>query len=848
VNSKGSRRRARATAIAVVALALFGLAASAAAREGLLDPSFGHNGTVLTGIGVHPAGHSQQIVGLAVGADASTVIGARDPRGGFTIERLLADGSLDPGFGSDGQVATSIRTDALALAPDGSVVVVGSVGGGEPGQDLGILRYRPDGSIDRGFGRKGLVRLDRGLREEGEAVAVEPDGTIVVGVASFCEEGDHDCRWEGHSRVLLVRLRADGKVLGTSVYPRARLANAVAAGANGQLALAVEYYYRADQQIVRFGANGARLTSFGKDGAVSTGSRSESGAVDLLENGKVVLAGFGLGGGGLRQLTANGDADTGFGNGGTATCAPAEASYEHGVASVAAMPDGRLLAAGGAKECGLVRYLPQGTPDPGFGSGGRVDSSVAIGGPAQALASGPGETAVVARWQDGVGIRLARYRADGSLDPGFGDGGAATVPSSTPTYDSASALLALPQGKLLAVGTAACADGSCGDFALARYRRDGRLDRGFGQGGVVTTDPEGVGFATAAAIQPNRRIVVVGGSAERVAGELVKGRLALARYLPDGGLDPSFAGDGVLTVASPVGDEIAANAVAIARNGDIVVAGRSSCDHSDQCGKRYCSECGKFLVARFHPDGAPVAGFGRDGIVTVDVGHSDENHDTARAVAIQPDGKIVAAGESYLGGFGLLRLFPNGKLDRSFGRRGAVSTSFSVRLRDDGGKSFLVEVDRPGRAMTLTPNGEILVAGGRDAGGRGKAVNHGVIVRYRSNGEIDRRFGHKGDLDLPFGIGDVALDRCGRIVAAGGYTPKRGVDRFGVTRRLPSGALDRSFSRGGIEVGVGVGEDSHANALALGHGDVVLAGVAETESQGDDFALVAVRDAGACRR
>jgi uncharacterized delta-60 repeat protein len=367
----------------------------------------------------------------------------------------------------------------------------------------------------------------------------------------------------------------------------------------------------------------------------------------------------------------------------------------------------------------------------------------------------------------------------------------------------------------------------------------------------VKTEPDGVGVAAAAAIQPDGRIVVVGGSGEREYGELKQERLAVARFLPNGHLDSSFGGGGIVTVPSASGENVQANAVAIARNGDIVVAGGASCDDSERCGGRYCSECGEFVIARLRPGGSLARNFGRGGTLRVDIGRSSEDHDAARAVAIEPNGKIVVAGRTYLGGFGLLRLTADGRRDPTFGRHGIVRTRFYVRLRDSKGKAFKISVNRPATSLALTAGGKIVVAGGTDYRGRRGRIyrNHGAVVRYLPSGAIDRSFGKGGRIDTGrLAVNALTLDRCGRLVLAGGFNPRKGVDRFGIARRLPSGAPDRSFARGVAQLAVGSEEDSFANGVALSRGAVVAGGVGGHEGGGTDFALVALRGRGGCRR
>ena len=147
----------------------------------------------------------------------------------------------------------------------------------------------------------------------------------------------------------------------------------------------------------------------------------------------------------------------------------------------------------------------------------------------------------------------------------------------------------------------------------------GELDTSFGRDGWVTTGFAGRSSgASAVAIQADGRIVAVG-----TAWRLFP-RSALARYTRKGNLDPSFGGDGRVSVAFR-GDSSALD-VAIQSNGKIVVVGQD----------RF-----KFGVARFKSDGTLDRSFGGDGEVITGF---DGSSATAHAVAIQANGKIVVAG------------------------------------------------------------------------------------------------------------------------------------------------------------------------------------------------------------
>ncbi len=215
---------------------------------------------------------------------------------------------------------------------------------------------------------------------------------------------------------------------------------------------------------------------------------------------------------------------------------------------------------------------------------------------------------------------------DGSLDPTFSTDGKVTTDFAG-GFDEAFAVALQPDGKIVAAGGAVVGS-SPFDFALTRYNPDGSLDPTFGTDGKATTDFGGTDEALAMALQPDGKIVAAGqaftGSSPDFAVDF-----AVARYNPDGSLDSTFGTGGKVTTDFAGFD--AARAVALQPNGKIVAAGGSSFD---------------FAVARYKKHGSLDPSFGPGGKVTTDFASST---DVARAVALQPDGKIVAAGDAATG-------------------------------------------------------------------------------------------------------------------------------------------------------------------------------------------------------
>lgn len=421
--------------------------------------------------------------------------------------------------------------------------------------------------------------------------------------------------------------------------------------------------------------------------------------------------------------------------------------------ALAVQPDGKLVLAGTAGTgnrlaFALARYLPEGGLDPAFGTGGKLTTHFKgspsyarflAGAYARGIAIQPDGKLVAAGVVSIGGLTrvrldyaLARYHADGSLDRTFGVEGTVTTQIDQNTYNVPTLALQ-PDGKLIVAGEALVGDRTV--FALVRYLPDGSLDRTFGAGGKVTTDfaagrsasSFAPSFVRAVAVQPDGKLVAAG---FHVAGG--RDHFALARYLPDGGLDPEFGLGG--TVAAVVAFGIkgpitpsfvgrGAFALVLQPDGKLIAAGATEALNGRVV----------FAVARFLPDGKLDRSFGPAGTVATDFGDGG----VAFALVLQPDGKVVAAGATgrgdfAVGKFALARYLPTGHLDRSFGTDGKVISDF-------GWRGVL--------ALGLQPDGKLVAAGAAEIGDR-RAF---ALARYLSDGSLDPTFGVGGKVTTDFG-------------------------------------------------------------------------------------------------
>jgi uncharacterized delta-60 repeat protein len=440
-----------------------------------------------------------------------------------------ADGQLDPTFGSGGKVRSSVGlafdiVGAVAIQEDGKIVVVGSSSNSVTGFDFAVARYTVDGKFDTSFGSGGTVTRDfQRSDDRAVAVAIQGDGKIVL-AGTVNVPGPNT-----HSDFAVIRVHADGRLdqtfgvegwamadLGSNFFERA---TSVVLQRDEKIVVGGETFvsrFETDFGLVRFNANGSIDRSFGVDGIVKQNFGPDTSAT-------------------VRGLAVQRD--------------------DNGV-----IAGDKIIAVGYAGNPGLnrpldfalVRYNPDGSLDPTFGSGGLVTTDIGGGHDlVNAVALQPDGKIVVAGGSSKLNevptaFALARYNTDGALDPHFGSGGIVTTsfpaslePDTTSDGDvlAEAFALAIRDGKIVAFGDR-IVDGrpapSGIDFIGARYLIDGSLDTSFGTGGLVMTDftenarlPSD-DFGVGVAIQKDDKIVGVG---SLVAGDGSGSDFGLVRYL-----------------------------------------------------------------------------------------------------------------------------------------------------------------------------------------------------------------------------------------------------------------------------------------------------------------------------
>ena len=788
----------------------------------------------------------------------------------FLIGRFQSFGASDPYFG--GLHATSVGTGddygrAIAVQSDGKVLVAGSTYNGT-NYDFAVVRYLSDGSLDYTFGTLGRVTTPIGTGNDyARALTIQSDGKIVVaGYAQVGTTTDMAVARYLDTGVLDTAFSGDGKVtLGTTLTHEYGMSVAmsgvkvVVGGYAKVISSGVESF-----AVLRLTAAGAADTTFNGTGAVSTnigGTEDRAHAIAVQTDGKIVAVGYAVESGirrfALARYTTTGALDNSFGSGGTTVT-----SVGSGASAANALvlqSDGKIVAAGEAvgnnSDFAAVRYLTNGSLDPGFCNAGKVVVPVGHGvDSANGVAvQSDGKIVLAGNAHNGSDYDVGLVRLLGTAVPeieveypvgtALADGTGVVDFADTTVATGPRVLREITirnTGSSDLTGMWASIDGANpGDFQI-----DADPVAVLAPGGTTTLRisflPTGSGARAAAVHIANNDAnegpfdVVLTGvgkvpptitTTSPLPPGMVNTPYNLA-FTATGGAPPYTwsVESGVLpaglTLSGP-GMLTGTPSSVVNSNFTVRVAGAD--------GRASTLGCSLTVSDELNP-GDPDPSFGGDGKVTTAVG---TGNDSAQAVAVQADGKVVVAGFAQIGGvedFAVIRYLTDGSLDPAFGTGGIVTTAVGT-FRDYG------------RCVALQGDGRILVAGEVSNGG---AYDFGV-VRYLANGTLDPSFGTGGIVsvslasnnDYPKGIfvrGD------GKIVVAGAADIN-----FGVVRLNANGSLDSTFgTTGKVVTDFGTNTFDYAEAaLMQGDGKIIVAGRVSTATRGYDFGLIRYQENGA---
>jgi uncharacterized delta-60 repeat protein len=688
---------------------------------------------------------------------------------------LTAAGTLDSSFDNDGRRVDAIGTSAeqihsMALQADGKIVVAGRSANGT-NNDFALARYNTNGTLDTAFDTDGKRTDAIGTSTDiVESMALQVDGKIVV--AGYSSNGsNHD--------FALTRYNADGSLDTT------------------------------------FDSDGKRTDTIGAGADVIT-------SVVLQANGKIVAAGYSSNGANndfaLVRYNADGSLDTTFDADGKRT--DTIGAGNDVVNSIALQADGKIVAAGYSSngsnnDFALVRYNTDGSLDTTFDADGKRTDTIGAGTDVITSMVVQADGKIVAagyNYNDTDNdFSLARYNTDGSLDTTFNDTGR-RIDTVGAGNDQINSIVLQADGRIVVAGHSY--NGTDNDFALARYNTNGSLDTTYDSDGRLTLSlGTGADVAYSVAIQSDGAIVAAGESS---------GDFAVVRIVGGGSIANTGIPDVVATENAPLDFAFNAHTFTDPDGGALtysvgvlpswlnfdpftrtfngtpgsVNVGSTATITVTATDSEALSISDSFVVTVQNNE-APVAflgpDFDGDGQVTTPIG---TGFDQITSMALQADGKIVAAGFSHNGesyDFALVRYNTDGSLDTAFDGDGKATTNFGSLDKISG--------------VAIQADGKI-VAGGVSGNGNNDKF---ALARYNTDGSLDTTFGSGGTLTTQIGMFDdgitsLALLADGKIVVAGTSAHEvpdsKGqltdvVNAFALARYDMAGNLDTTFDGDG---------------------------------------------------
>ena len=400
--------------------------------------------------------------------------------------------------------------------------------------------------------------------------------------------------------------------------------------------------------------------------------------------------------------------------------------------------------------------------------------------------------------------------APGDLDQSFGvKGKVFTKLQESGDSDRANSIIIQEDGKIVVAGSSYRGN-SPSLFALARYDRDGKLDTTFGGDGKVVTEI-GTIYAeiNSIALRKNGDIIAAGNDRYYHSGN-EEDDIVLARYASDGTYDAAFENQTDINDSNDLAEDLV-----LQNNGKIIVVGSTEKEN------RY-----RYFIMRFNVDGNNDGTFGKNTMVVSEY-QTDSENDTANAVALQSNGKIVIAGASMKGGnydFALARYNPaDGSLDKSFGKE---KTGKVVRAIS-GGHDLIYDI-------AIQKDDKIVAAGIMQNGNNFNLA----VARFLPDGRIDTQFGNYGVVTTDIGGGydeakSIVIQPNGKIIIAG-YGEKDGSDVVVLVRYKQNGGLDSSFGEEGIVLTKITDKNAYGEDVALqADGRIVVTGYSNDSSAND---------------
>lgn len=387
---------------------------------------------------------------------------------------------------------------------------------------------------------------------------------------------------------------------------------------------------------------------------------------------------------------------------------------------------------------------------------------------------------------------LILHGSAGTLDVTYGPNGTGITTTAIGRSNTLTCIAALPDNSIIGVGNVSVIDSVSG---ICKYTSLGSLDSSFNGTGYQQLSIGTTTQLQAVALQADNKAVVGGYTMNDIS------TFALARFDTQGALDTTFGGTGYITTDISGGSSI--NAIIIQPDGKIVAGGVAG------------QGTPGFALARYNTDGSLDQTFGNNGTALLNLGYTS----TINALALQSDGKIVAAGFAwnYVTDIcALARFNSDGSVDETFGNQGIVTTSIGMASRAE--------------AVAIQADGTIIIGGYTT---NNRTHYSFALARYDTNGNLDSSFNGTGIVithtNYSSQIQALAIQSDGNILA-GGWNFGALATQFALARYLPSGLLDETFGTQGITLTT-IGASAQINSLALQtDGAIIAAGSSDTNA------------------
>jgi len=572
--------------------------------------------------------------------------------------------------------------------------------------------------IDLGFGA-GDGPNSGGIR----SIIIQPDGKMIIRGVFYA--------FNGMPRVHIVRLNSNGSIDNSFINGNAgSFINTSALQPDGKILIGGQFttYLSSTRNcIARLNADGTLDAGFDP----GQGANYPVHAIALQSDGKIIIGGIfssyqGIARNRIARINSDGSLDTEF-NPGTGA--------NDIVSTIVVQPDGKILIGGmftnynGSVRNRIARLNPDGSLDNEFNIGVGFNNTVKdiiLQSDAKIFVSGDFTT-----YDFITRNRIVRLNADGSPDYEFisGQGANGRVNSVSLQAD----------GKIVIGGNFTLYNNSVCN-RIARLNPDGSLDTSFLIGEGANKEVFSI------AIQPTGRMLIGGNFT--IFNNIV--RKNLARLDAGGSLDTNFH--------SSAGANEMISVIMLQPDSRILIGGHFTGYNGVMRNK----------IARLNADGSLDMSFQSGTGV-------DGSNSFVSSIAMQPDGKILIAGEfsSFNGAprKGIARLNPDGSLDGSFQPGTGISTSIF--------------------AMTLQPDGKIMI-GGDFLNYNGIPCNH--IARLNADGTLDFSFNSLAGPNNS--ITDIVMEPNGKIIIGGVFTSYNGITRNRIARLNSDGSLDAGFNPG----------------------------------------------------